>query len=153
MPVSLSLSHIPLHSLSLSLSRLRHILSTLSRSRFSTLSQSRLVTLTQTPSHPHASLILTAISLTLSTISQSPLSSTVSICQSVLSCMIFLLCDFFMWVCGFCSKVMIDLIVSCVTLFGFQENARKIYLEFCTEIGVCLFRISSNGLELFLVQS
>ena len=67
--------------------------------------------------------------------------------------MILFLCDFFMWVCGFCSKVMIDLIVSCVTLFGSQENARKIYLEFCAEIGVCLFRISSNGLELFLVQS
>ena len=100
--------------------------------------------------------MLTALSLTLSTVSQSPLSSIVSTRQSVLSGMIFLLYDFFMWVCGFCSKVMIDLIVSCVTLFGSQENARKIYLEFCAEIGVCfcsLFGISSNGLKLFLVQS
>ena len=47
--------------------------------------------------------------------------------------LLFLLCDLFMWVCSFCSKIMIDLIVgctilelvSCVTLFGSKENARK----------------------------
>ena len=88
------------------------------------------------PFHSHASLThpLT-LTLTLAPLSLSHLSALMSLStlkhpfhsHLVLSSMVFLLCDFFMWVCGFCSKIMIDLIVSCVTLFGSQENARKIF--------------------------
>ena len=80
-PLSLSLSHIPLHSLSLtlslSLSRLPHTLSTLSRSHLSTLTHTPSHTRVSPPSHRHP-LTLTPLSLTLSTITQSPLSSTFS---------------------------------------------------------------------------
>ena len=98
-------------------------------------------TLTQTPCHAHASLTFMPLHPHIDTLSRSRLSHSHAYLthplhsHSVLSGMIFLLCDFFMWVCCFCSKMMIDLIVdctilelvSCVTLFGSQENARKIF--------------------------
>ena len=79
-PLSLSLSHIPLHSLSLtlslSLSRLSHTLSTLSRSRLSTLTHTPSHTRVSPPSHRHP---LMLAPLSLSRLSHSPFPLSLSL--------------------------------------------------------------------------
>ena len=93
------------HPLILTLTPLSHLL----HPHTDTLSRSRL-------SHSHASLT-------------HPLHS-----HSVLSSMIFLLCDFFMWVCGFWSKTLIRTCFVCYSIW-FPRKCEENFL-FCAEIVV-----------------